>query len=65
MCGNMAVAVSIATPSMSWRVFASSKMCVLVSWEMSLAPSGEMVPVVNSSESLRERPIALARLIVG
>ena len=65
MCGNMALAVSIASPRIFWRVFASSRMCVLVFWEMSRSPSDEMSPVVNSSESLRERPIALSRLMVG
>ncbi len=39
--GNMVVAVSIAFQSISWRVFASSRMCVLVSCEVSLLPFGK------------------------
>ncbi len=63
LCGIMAVAVSIAPPSMSWRVFASSRMCVLVSCEVSLLPSGEMAPIGSSSEALRERAVALANVM--
>ena len=61
--GNMAEAVSIASPSISWRVFASSSMCVLVSCEVSLTPSGEMAPDGNSSESLSERAVAFANMM--
>ncbi len=61
--GNMIVAVSIASPSIYWRVFARSRMCVLVSCEVSLLPSGEMAPVGNSSESVRERAVALASMM--
>ena len=64
MRGNMAVAVSIAFPSISWRVLASSRMCVLVSFEVSLLPYGEMAPVGDSSEPLRERAVALASMMV-
>jgi hypothetical protein len=59
----MAVAMSMAFPSMSWRVFASSRMCVLVSCEVSVSLSGEMAPVGNYSEPLRERAMALASMM--
>ena len=61
--GNMADAVSIASPSISWRVFASSSMCVLVSCEVSRTPSGENAPDGNSSESLSERAVAFANMM--
>ncbi len=63
--GNMADAASIASPSISWRVFASSNMCVLVSCEVSRKPSGEIVPDGNSSESLSERAVACANLMAA
>ena len=63
MWRNMTLAVSKASPSISWRVFASSRMCVVVSCEIFLLPIREMAPVVNSSESLRERAVALANMI--
>ncbi len=63
LCGNMAVAVSIASPSIYWRVFASSRVCVLVSLEVSLLPFGEIAPIGNSSDSLRERAVALASMM--
>ena len=53
-------AVSIASPSISWSVFASSIICVLVSWEVSRTPSGDIAPEGNSRESLRERAVAFA-----
>jgi hypothetical protein len=61
--GNMADAVSIASPSISWRVFASSSMCVLVSCEVSRTPYGEISPDGNSSESLIERAVAFANMM--
>ncbi len=63
MCGNMATAVSIASPSISWRVFASYRICVLVSLEVSLLPSGEMDPLGDSRESFRDRAVALASMM--
>ncbi len=59
----MATAVSIASPSISWRVVASSRICVLVSLEVSLLPSREMDPLGNSSESFRDRAVALASMM--
>ena len=61
--GNMADAVSIASPSISWRVFASSSMCVLASCEVSRTPCGEIAPDGNSSESLSERAVAFANMM--
>ena len=61
--GNMDDAMSIATPSISWRVFASSSMCVLVSSEVSRTPSREIAPDGNSSESLSERAVAFANMM--
>ena len=61
--GNMAVAVSKASSSIFWRVLASSRMCVLESCEVSLLPYGEMAPVGNSNESLREKAVALASMM--
>ncbi len=62
MWGNMALAVSKVSPGISWRVFASSRMCVVVSCEISLLPIGEMAPVVNSSESVKERAVTFANM---
>ena len=61
--GNMVVAVAIASLRISWRVLASSRMWFLVSSEVSRLPSGEMSPVVNSIESMRERAVALASMV--
>ena len=55
--------MSIASPSISWSVFASSSMCVLVSCEVSRTPSGEIAPDGNSSESLSERAVAFANMM--
>ena len=63
MWGNMVVAVAIAAPRISWRVLASSRMWVLVSSEVSRLPSGEMWPVGESMDSLRERAVALANMV--
>ena len=63
MWGNMVVAKSIASPRMSWRVLASSRMWDVVFCEVPRLPSGEMAPVGNSIESLRERDVALARMV--
>ena len=63
LCGNMVMAVSIASPRIAWRVWAKSKMCVFVSCEVSRFPSGEMAPVGNSIESMRERDVALASIV--
>ncbi len=63
MWGNMVVAVAIASPNISWRVLASSRMWVLVSAEVSRLPSGEMWPVGDSMDSLRERAVALANMV--
>ena len=63
MWGNMAVAVAIASPRMSWRVLVSSRMWILVSSEVSRLPSGEIWPVGESMESLRERAVALANIV--
>ena len=59
----MAVAVDIASPRISWRVLASSRIWVLVSSEVSRLPSGEMWPVGVSMDSLRERAVALANMV--
>ncbi len=59
----MAVAVAIASPIISWSVFASSKICVLVFWETSRMPSGEIAPDGNSKESLSERAVAFASIM--
>ena len=59
----MAEAVSMASPSISWSVFASSIMCVLVSWEISRTPSGDIVPDGYSRESLSERAVAFASIM--
>ncbi len=59
----MVDAVSIASPSISWRVFASSIMCVLVSCEVFRTPSGEIAPEGNSSESSSERAVAFANMM--
>ena len=59
----MVVAVAIAAPRISWRVLESSRMCVLVSSEVSRLPSGEMWPVGESMDSLRERAVALANMV--
>ncbi len=61
--GNMVVAVSTAFPSISWRVIASSRMCVLVSCEVSMLPSREMAPDGYSNESLSERAVDLASIM--
>ena len=59
----MAEAVSIASPRISWSVFASSIMCVLVSWEISRTPSGDIAPDGYSRESLSERAVAFASIM--
>ena len=59
----MAEAVSIASPSISWSVFANSIICVLVSWEISRTPSGDIAPDGNSRESLSERAVAFASIM--
>jgi len=59
----MAEAVSIASPSISWSAVASSRMCVLVSWEISRTPSGDIAPDGNSRESLSERAVAFASIM--
>ena len=59
----MVVAVDIASPRISWRLFASSRMWVLVSWEIALSPSDEMGPVGCSIEALRESAVALASMV--
>ena len=59
----MAEAASIASPRISWSVFANSAMCVLVSWEISRTPSGDIAPDGNSRESLSERAVAFASIM--
>ena len=59
----MAEAVSIASPSISWSAVASSRMCVLVSWEIFRSPSGDIAPDGNSRESLSERAMAFASIM--
>ncbi len=49
-------------PQYILEVFASSRMCVVVSCETSLLPIGEMAPVGYPSESLREMAVALANM---
>ena len=61
--GDMVMAVSIASPRISWRVLARSRMWVLVSCEVSLLPSGEICPVGNCIESIRERAVARASMV--
>jgi hypothetical protein len=61
--GNMAVAVAIASLRISWRVLASYRMWILVSSEVSRLPSGEIWPVGESMDSLRERAVALANMV--
>ncbi len=61
--GNMAVAVAIASPRMSWRVLASSRMWVLVSCEVSRFPAIEIWPIGKTIESFRERAVALANMV--
>ena len=61
--GNIDVAVAIASPRMSWSVLASSRMWVMVSSESSRLPSGDMWPVGESRDSLRERAVALANMV--
>jgi len=50
-------------PRRSGRVLASSRMWVLVSFDVFRLPSGEMGPVGNSIESLKERAVALASMV--
>ena len=59
----MAEAVSIASPSISWSAVASSRMCVLVSWEISLTPSVDIAPDGTSRESRSERAVAFASIM--
>jgi hypothetical protein len=59
----MAEAVSIASPSISWSVFVSSIICVLVSWEISRTFSGDIAPDGNSRESLSERAVAFVSIM--
>ena len=63
MWGDMAVAVAIASPKISWRVLVSSKMWVLVSCEVSRLPAVEIWPVGRSIEPLRERAVDLANMV--
>ncbi len=63
MWGNMAVAVAIASPRMSWRVLASSRMWVLVSCEVYRFPAVEIWPVGRSIGSFRERAVDLANMV--
>ncbi len=57
------MAEPIASPRMTWRVLATSRIYVLVSCEVSRPPSGDMSPVGNSIESKRERAVAFARCV--
>ena len=63
LLGNMVVAVAMASPRISWRVLASSRMWILVSCEVSMLPPGEICPVGNSIESIRERAVARASMV--
>ncbi len=63
MWGNMAVAMAISSPKISWRVLARSRMWVSMSCEVSLVPASEIWPIGRSIDSLRERAVALAKLV--
>jgi hypothetical protein len=59
----MAVALSIASPKMDWRWLARLRICVDVSCDIFLCPSGDIVSVGISRESKSERVMAFASVV--